>query len=203
MLPRAPGDLYDRLGTPVRALRYGGLTIIVDERARIFCVDRNKQLVWDLGGSRGGAPVASTMVLPTYIHITRRGTFLVTDHGRNMIFEMNPFLYSGRREKDGYLFRDCETADDFAEGGIMETRGYREKNLQVYNTSATAELCWRLLASHNAANWQVVQEPENMLATGAGTHLLIDGAWNFLKVEARSANRGIPANISAFLTMQR
>lgn len=46
-------DLYDRLGTPVRALRYGGLTIIVDERARIFCVDRGKNLVWDLGGTRG------------------------------------------------------------------------------------------------------------------------------------------------------
>ena len=205
------GDLYDRLGTPVRALRYGtqehggGLTIIVDERGRIFCVNRDKELVWDLGGTSGVGlyPATSTMVLPTYIHLTRRGTFLVTDWGRNMIYEMNPFCIPERREKDGYLFHDCETGDDFAAGGIMEARGYRGKNLQVYNKSENADLCWRLLASHDAEDWQVLQGPEARLAASDGTHVLIDGAWNFLKVEAKSATGGKPARISAFLTMQR
>ena len=204
------GDLYDRRGCPVRALRYGsneqggGMTIIVDERARIFCVNQDKELIWDLGGSSAEHlyNAAGNMVLPTYIHITRRGTFLVTDWGRNMIYEMNPFCIPERQQKAGYLFRECDTADKFVEGTTMESRGYREKNLQIYNKHSSAALCWRLLGSHNANDWQNVHE-EYRLDAGEGTHLLVGGAWNFLKVEARSAEPGAPASITAFLNMQR
>ena len=204
------GDLYDRLGCPVRALRYGsnehggGMTVIVDERARIFCVNQDKELIWDLGGTSGEGLLnaSANIVLPTYIHITRRGTFLVTDWGRNMIYEMNPFCIPERREKEGYLFHECATSDDFVEGATMESRGYRDKNLQVYNKSSSGDLCWRLLGSHNAKDWQSVHE-ESHLDAGEGTHSLISGAWNYLKAEAKSTEPGIPAKISAFLTMQR
>ena len=101
------GDLWDRLDTPVRGFRYGinerggGVTIIVDERARIFAVNRDKELVWDLGGSSGGDLLIATpyIILPTYISATTRGTLLVTDWGRNMIYEINPFHIPQRTEE--------------------------------------------------------------------------------------------------------
>lgn len=40
-------------------------------------------------------------------------------------------------------------------------------------------------------------------ASGAGTHLRVESAWNYLSVEARSAEHGKPATITAFLTMLR
>ena len=115
------GDLWDRLYTPVRGFRYGinerggGVTIIVDERARIFAVNRDKELVWDLGGSSGGNLLIATSysMLPTYISATTRGTLLVTDWGRNMIYEIDPFHIPQRTEKDAYLFTDYETTNEF------------------------------------------------------------------------------------------
>ena len=93
------GDLYDRLRTPVRALRYGidenlgGLTIICDERSRILFVNRDKELVWELGGGSGGQGMTATqhMISPTYVSVTRKRTLLITDWGRNMVYEISPF----------------------------------------------------------------------------------------------------------------
>ena len=105
------GDLYDRLNCPVRPFRYGiseiggGLTIIVDERSRIFCVDRDKNLIWDLGGATAKyrGPISSSVILPTYITTTTRGTLLITDWGLNMIYEINPFKIPVRKQKDAYV----------------------------------------------------------------------------------------------------
>ena len=129
------GDLYDRLATPVRALRYGadenggGLTIICDERARILCVNRDKELVWELGGANGEniRPANQHIVLPTYVDVTRKGTLLVTDWGRNMVYETSPFDIPLRQEKDGYLFREYVTTDEFVDSGIMGVEGIREQ----------------------------------------------------------------------------
>ena len=49
------GAVYDKLYTSVCALRYGiseaegGVTIIVDERSRIFCVNKKKEMLWEMG----------------------------------------------------------------------------------------------------------------------------------------------------------
>ena len=104
--------------------------------------------------------------------------------------------------EDPQIAADPLLTHEFVEGATMESRGYREKNLQVYNKSSSGDLCWRLLGSHNTKDWQSVHE-ESHLDAGEGTHSLISGAWNYLKVEAKSAEPGIPAKISAFLAMQR
>jgi len=205
------GDLYDQLNCPVRAFRYGiqecggGLTIICDERSRILCVNRDKELVWELGGSSPESSMTATsyVLLPTYIHATRNGALLVTDWGRNTIYEINPYCIPARTEKDAYLFGDHTTTADFADSGVMESRGFRDKNLQVYNTHGAAALHWRALASHNGKDWQVVHSPEEALGAGQGTHVLIAGPWNFIKVQARSAAAGTPARLNAFITMRR
>ena len=209
VLKKNEGDLYDRLSTPVRALRYGiqehgaGYTVIVDERARILCVNVAKELIWELGGSSGDLYGSTPYcILPTYIQVTRRGTFLVTDWGRSMIYEMNPFCIPQRTEKDGYLFKVFETSDGFADSSIMESRGYKDKNLQIYNKHDASSALWRVLGSHNTEDWQEINTPAP-LGPGEGTHLLIEGPWNFIKAQCRSAACATPAKVSAYLTMRR
>ena len=205
------GDLYNHLYCAVRALRYGtnerggGLTIIVDEKTRIFCVNQDKELIWELGGASGENRYISTQygMSPTYVHVTRRGTLLITDWGRNMIYEVSPFCIPPRMEKDAYLFKDYSTTDDFVDSGIMESRGYRDKNLQIFNTDATASLQWQLLGSRNARDWQLIHEPEEALGPNGDAYLLVDGPWNYVMTRARSAAAGRPATIDAFLTMRR
>ena len=205
------GDLYDQLNCPVRALRYGiqelggGLTVICDERSRILCVNREKELVWELGGASGENLMTATpyALQPTYVHVTRRGTLLVTDWGRNAIYEMDPFCIPARAVKDAYLFLDYTTTSEFADSAIMESRGYRDKNLQLYSADESGGLNWRILGSHNAKDWQTVHSPAAVLGAGQSTHVLIEGPWNFIKAQARSAGNGVPARVSVFITMQR
>ena len=205
------GDLYDRLSCPVRALRYGinehggGLTIIADERARILCVNEDKELVWELGGASPRRLLTATphMVSPTYVHLSRRGTLLVTDWGRNMIYEVNPFSIPPRTEKDAYLFHDYATTDQCADSGIMEARGYRGINIQVSNAVESGSLQWQLLGSADARDWQIIHEPEAWLGPGQSTHLMVDRPWNFIMARAKSAMDGKPARTDVHITMRR
>ena len=205
------GDLWDRLYTPVRGFRYGinerggGVTIIVDERARIFAVNRDKELVWDLGGSSGGNLLIATSyaMLPTYISATTRGTLLVTDWGRNMIYEIDPFHIPQRTEKDAYLFTDYETTNEFEDSGIMESRGYSQKLLQVYNKQSSNRMAWQVLGSHNTKDWPVIHAPSESLAPAEGTHIAIPEPWNYLKVQAKSSKPGRSTRLDAYITMRR
>ena len=205
------GDLYDRLLCPVRALRYGiqenggGLTIICDEWARILCVNRDKELVWELGGANAEhlRPATPLVVLPTNIHVTKRGTLLVTDWGRNTIYEINPFCIPRRTEKDAYLFRDYETTGDYADSGIIESRGYRDKNVQVYNTHEASGVLWRVLGSHNARDWQVIHAPSEALSAGQASYALVDGPWNFIKAHTKSAVVGKSSRVNVYISMRR
>ena len=205
------GDLWDRLYTPVRGFRYGmnerggGVTIIVDERARIFAVNRDKELLWDLGGSSGGDLLIATpyALLPTYISATTRGTLLVTDWGRNMIYEINPFHIPPRTAKDAYLFTDYATEDEFADSGIMESRGYSQKLIQVYNKQDAHRVVWRVLGSHNTKDWQVIHAPSEPVAPAQGAHVAIRGPWNYLKVQAKSSKPGNSTRFDAYITLRR
>jgi hypothetical protein len=205
------GDLYDRLETPVRALRYGidenggGLTIICDERSRIICVNQDKELIWELGGASGKRLRSATqhVVSPTYVHVTRAGNLLITDWGRNMIYEISPLDIPPRMEKDGYLFRDYWTTPEFTDSGIMEARGFGNKNVQAYNRHEKARVDWRVLGSHNAKDWQIINKPFGPLEAGDGTHCLITGPWNFIKVQAKSVCGGSSANLDVYVTMRR
>ena len=205
------GDLYDRLATPVRALRYGidenggGLTIICDERSRILCVNRDKELVWELGGASGEhlRPATPHVVSPTYISVTRGGSLLVTDWGRNMVYELDPFRIPPRKEKDGYLFRGYLTTNDFVDSGIMESRGYRDKNIQAYNRHDSAGLDWRVLGSHNARDWQTIYIHGSALEAGHGAHTIVTAPWNFIKAQAKSAEAGAQTEVNVYITMRR
>jgi hypothetical protein len=205
------GDLWDRLGTPVRAFRYGiqenggGLTVIVDERARILCVNRDKELVWELGGASGNNLMTTTpyLMLPTYISATKTGGLLVTDWGRNMVYEIDPFCIPQRTEKEGYLFRDYTTTDAFVNGGIMESRGYSDKLVEVYSKHESSAVLWRLLGSHNTRNWQVIGPQRPPLAAGEGAHSVISEPWSYIKAQAKSAQPGSPAKVDVFITLNR
>jgi hypothetical protein len=205
------GDVYDKLYTPVCGLRYGqsevggGLTIICDERARILCVNSQKELVWELGGSSAEtlAPATQYLLLPTYVSATSRGTLLITDWGRNMIYEISPFRIPERKHKDAYLFRDYETTDAYEDSAIMEARGYLNKNIQVFNTHPASSLQWRVLASHNAQDWQIIHEPAEELQSGRSVYFVIKDPWNFIKTQARSAHSGKSARVTVFISMLR
>ena len=204
------GDLWDRLYTPVRGLRYGmnelggGLTIIVSERARILAVNRDKELVWELGGSSANLLQATPYsILPTYISVTKRGTLLITDWGRNMIYEIDPFLIPQRTEKDAYLFVDYETTDEFKDSGIMESRGYSQRLIQVYNKQDSSSVVWQVLGSHNTKDWQLIYTPPESLAPTEGTHIAIPEPWNYLKVQAKSLKSGSPTKFDAYITLRR
>ena len=205
------GDLYDRLFFPVRAFRYGmnetgnGLTIICDERSRIFCVNMKKELIWDLGGSSPEDRSTATphLILPTYISATRRGTLLITDWGRNMIYEINPFLIPERKQKDAYLFKDHATTDTYMDSGIIESRGFINKNIQIFNKHERTGLEWRILGSYNADDWQVINAPSSELAAGEASHIVITAPWNFIKTQTKSASAGNPGKADVFITMRR
>lgn len=204
------GDLYDMVARAACALRFGihekfgGFTIICSERSRIICVNRDKELVWELGGGSGDhlAPATPYAVLPTYISPTTRGTLLVTDWGLNMIYEIDPFHIPPRLEKDGYLFRDDETTDRFTDSGIMESRGYRDMTIQVFNRHETAALNWRVLGSHNTRDWQIVESDAGVLDAGRATRTVVAEPWNFVKVQAKSAG-GAPSTVDAYATLRR
>ena len=205
------GDLYDMVSRAACALRYGihekfgGFTIICSERSRILCVNRDKELIWELGGGSGDhlAPATPYAVLPTYVSPTSRGTLLVTDWGLNMICEIDPFRIPHRMEKDGYLFRDQETTGEFVDSGVMESRGYRDMNVQLYNRHDEAGLDWRILGSHNVRDWQLIEAGEAPLGAGAATRLAISEPWNFIKAQARSAAGGAPAVVDVYVTLRR
>ena len=204
------GDLWDRLYTPVRAFRYGiqenagGLTIIVDERARILCINHDKELVWELGGANANRRLVATpyIILPTYIAATRRGTLLVTDWGRNMIYEIDPFQIPVRMEKDAYLFRGYATTDQLVDSAVVESRGYEQKLVQIYNKHESNEVSVTILGSHNRNDWQPVSDPRAVSA-GGGSHLLVEGPWNYIKARAMSATPGSPATVDVYIGMRR
>lgn len=203
------GDLWNRLYTPVRAFRYGisenggGLTVIVDERSRILCVNQEKELVWELGGASALhlRPATQHLVLPTYVSVTRRGTLLITDWGRNMVFEANPFSIPRRTTKDAYLFRARQTQDRFDDSGVIESRGYSQKLIQVYNRHDANALDWQVLGSHDAQTWQAIEQGPRRLQPNTGGHQFVPGPWNFLRVHARSADAGKPAEVDAYISM--
>ena len=205
------GDLYNHLYCPARAFRYGtnerggGLTVIVDEKTRIFCLNQAKELIWELGGASGEDRYIATQygMSPTYINTTRRGNLLITDWGRNMIYEVNPFTIPPRMEKDAYLFREYVTTDGYVDSGIMESRGYCHKNLQIFNTDAFASLDWQLLGSRNAQSWQLIHQPSEPLGPNQDAFLVVDGMWNYLMTKAKSTATGKPAIVDIFLTMRR
>jgi hypothetical protein len=143
------------------------------------------------------------VVSPTYVHVTRRGTLLITDWGLNMVYEISPFDIPPRREKDGYLFRDYVTTDKFVDSGIMESRGYVGKNVQVYNTHKSSDICWRILGSHNTTDWQVIYTPSEILKPDQGAHCVITAPWNFIQAQAKSAFGVSPAKVDIYITMQR
>ena len=204
------GDLWDRLYTPVRAFRYGiqenagGLTIIVDERARILCVNHDKELVWELGGASANNLLVATpyLILPTYIATTRRGTLLVTDWGRNMIYEIDPFQIPPRREKDVYLFRGFKTIDQPTDGAIVESRGYGQKLVQIYNKHESNQVSVTISGSHNRIDWQPVSESRTV-AAGGGAHFLVEGPWNYIRARAKSAKSASPGTVDVYITMRR
>lgn len=205
------GDLYDMVPRAACALRFGihekfgGLTIICSERSRILCVNRHKELVWELAGGSGDhlAPTTSYAVLPTYISPTTRGTLLVTDWGLNMIYEIDPFCIPPRMEKDGYLFREYETTDHFADSGIMESRGYRGMTVLVYNRHDNAGLSWQLLGSHDTRDWQAIESGSAVLAVGEGARTTVTEPWNFIKVQIKSATAGRPSKVDVYVTLRR
>lgn len=204
------GDLYDMVSRAACALRFGihekfgGFTVICSERSRIICVNREKELVWELGGGSGNhlAPATPYAVLPTYISPTTRGTLLVTDWGMNMIYELDPFRIPPRMEKDGYLFRDQEINEQFVDSGIMETRGYRDMNIQVFNRHAAAGLNWQILGSHNASDWQVLESAPATLEAGQATRTVVTEAWNFIKTQVKSAT-GASSLVEVYITLRR
>ena len=205
------GDLYDMVSRAACALRFGihekfgGYTIICSERSRILCVNRDRELVWELGGGSGGhlAPATPYALLPTYIAPTTRGNLLVTDWGLNMVYELDPFHIPARGEKDGYLFRGEEIGPEFVDSGIMETRGYRDMNLLIFNRDPGTGLNWQVLGSHNASDWQVVQSPPGRLDGGQSTRTAVAEPWNFIKTRARSAVPGRPSVIDVYATLRR
>ena len=205
------GDLFDMVSRAACALRFGihekfgGYTIICSERSRILCVNRDKELVWELGGGSGDrlAPGTPYALLPTYISPTTRGTLLVTDWGLNMIYELDPFHIPPRSVKDAYLCREEEIGDDFTDSGTIESRGYRQATVQVFNRHRTTGLNWQVLASHNARDWQVVHSPPGRLGGGESTWTTISEPWNFIKTRAMSAVRGESSVVDVYATMRR
>ena len=95
------------------------------------------------------------------------------------------------------------TTDDFADSGIMESRGYRDKNIQVYNRQDSAGLDWRVLGSHNAKDWQTIYADDSVLEAGHGTHTLVSAPWNFIKAQAKSAEAGVQTEVNVYITMRR
>ena len=205
------GDLYDMVSRAACALRFGihekfgGYTIICSERSRILCVNRDKELVWELGGGSGDhlAPGTPYALLPTYIAPTTRGTLLVTDWGLNMIYELDPFQIPPRSVKDAYLCREEEIGDEFTDSGTIESRGYRHVTVQVFNRHRTTGLNWQVLGSHNARDWQAVHSPPGRLGGGESTWTTISEPWNFIKTRAMSAVRGESSVADVYATMRR
>ena len=120
-----------------------------------------------------------------------------------MIYEISPFDIPPRMEKDGYLFRDYWTTAEFIDSGIMEARGFGNKNIQAYNRHESSEVDWRVLGSHNARDWQTINTSFGSLEAGDGAHCSITGSWNFIKVQAKSVQGGSPANVDVYIAMRR
>ena len=120
-----------------------------------------------------------------------------------MVYEINPFDIPLRQEKDAYLFRDYVTTNNFVDSGIIESRGYRTKNIQTYNEQEFLNLHWRLLGSHNAKNWQIIYNPSETLQTGNSAYTIISEPWNFIKAQVKSASTDKPAKVNVYITMHR
>jgi hypothetical protein len=209
--PGLYGDFYNVLSTPAQAFRYSmseceaGLTIVVDEHCRLIALDMLKETVWEWGGTSGvhrGGKGTKYLMNPTYVSATRCGTLLVTDWGYNMLIEINPFLIPERTRKDGYFFKEYETTDTFVDSPIMESRGYKSKNVQIYNQDESAALTWQVLGSHNVEDWQVIQLASD-LGAGKADYVEIDSPWNFIKTQVRSAEAGKAALADVFINMLR
>ena len=135
--------------------------------------------------------------------MTKQGTLLVTEWGRSMIYEMDPFAIPLRKEKEGCLFKDYLTTDKYIDSGIMESRGYRDKNIQAYNLHESSDLSWRVLGSHNAINWQTIYTPSKVLAAGEGAYKFITEPWNFIRVQTMSTVHHRPALVNVYIFMHR
>ena len=71
---------------------------------------------------------------------------------RNVILEIR----AGTGGEEACLFAEHTLSSDFADSGVIESRGYRQKNVQVFCRPDLAGLRWRVLGSHNARDWQVI-----------------------------------------------
>ena len=92
--------LADALGCGVRAFRYGTgenesnmaspITIIADEaNARILAVNRDKQVLWEIGGvSNEYYRPISWLIEPTYVTTSRNGNLFICDALANKVYEL-------------------------------------------------------------------------------------------------------------------
>ena len=156
--------------------------------------ERNGNIFVDLGRTEGILPKRYQSPREVY----RQG-----DRIKALIYEVNPFCIPQQRQKDAHLYKDYVTTDTYADSDIMETRGFVHKNIQILNTHATASLQWRILASHNASDWQIVYYPPAQLAPSANSHTVITAPWNFLKVQTKSSSPGNPSEVDVIITMLR
>ena len=60
-----------------------------------------------------------------------------------------------------------------------------------------------VIAHHNASVWQTIHTSTGVLGAGQGAHAVVMHPWNFIKAQARSASAGMPATMSAYITMRR
>ena len=193
------GEVYDRPGGAVRAFRYGiseivdsrnpSLTIIVcEDWSKIFAVNKAKELVWEIGGTTpsGSLNVAFTnfpLLEPTYVSITKKGNLLITDHGQNKVFELNPYLLPPRTDKEALIYSD-NVSDSWSDSQIAEVVGYKTKNIVVFNTGSY-DMDWRLFASPNAQDWVEIKKADT-LAAGDSSYYVVTDPWRFIKAQVRS-----------------
>jgi hypothetical protein len=193
------GEVYDRPGGAVRAFRYGiseivdsrnpSLTIIVcEDWSKIFAVNKAKELVWEIGGTTPSGSLNSAftnfpLLEPTYVSITKKGNLLITDHGQNKVFELNPYLIPPRTDKEALIYSD-NVSDSWSDSQIAEVVGYKTKNVVVFNTGSY-DMDWRLLASPNAQDWVEIKKADT-LAAGDSSYYVVTDPWRFIKAQVRS-----------------
>lgn len=177
-LPTAP-MLANQLYSPVRAFRYGcgentstmasAITIITDEgNARLLAVNREKQILWELGGvTLDFYNPIGWLIEPTYVEMSKAGNLLVSDGMANRIYELAypllPPVIGGQQFSSQIMTKDSLPATHsttLEECGSLDFSNTRHSALTVactYDSTATVGIKVHVFTSYDGINWDTAE----------------------------------------------
>lgn len=193
---------FPYMAIKVGSQKYASYIIADGGDSRIIEVNRQKHLIWQLGGGAGwvGDVQFPFLKKPVHIQFTKTGNLLVTDNCFHRVFEIKyPILFT-QPAKYFMLSWNQESTDQWQDTWYGDVANFSRINVQIKNNGA-GSIKWRLLGSQSAVEDEWIQiKEETILEPGNSTYFFTTCPWRFIKAQIISVIPKTPGKVFIWVT---